>query len=135
MLRRAVLTFALLLWCGGLWFLSVPLRQDISHTYHHWLGELIGGNAHGTLPSLTLRVSMPILGNDRGLETGQSPLFYVFWSLMWLGPLLLGAAVWAIRSPGRLLEAWVYSASIYAMMVITAAIVVIAGLWLPFSLL
>jgi len=134
--RKLLLTFVLLLWCGCLWVVSVPVRQAFSHTYHHWLADIGGGSSRMQLPALTAYVAVPIIGDELHLRTGpRSPLFYIYWSLLWVGPVVVGVAVWIICEPQRLAEFWIYSVSIYGSIVLFSAGLIAVGLWIPFALL
>ena len=129
--RRLLLSAVLMFWCVVLWFLSVPVRHEVSHTYHHWLADITEGHKE-ELPSLTIHVSLPILGDELHVDTTRSPLFYLYWSLLWFATVAIGVAVWIPRDSQRLMEVWVYSLSVYTVFVFCSALIILVGLWWPF---
>ena len=102
-------------------------RTELAYTYHHRLGDLLPN-----LPALTVNVALPILGPG-GLEGSPTALFYVFWTLVFLPPAILAWRTWTAASELATLQRFVYWGSSYALVVGLAYLLVLFGLWLPFS--
>jgi len=128
-LPRALATAALLIWLATLAFVSGPARWEFAHTYEHWIDGL-----ENSLPMLTKEVSLPVLG----LGPSSLPSLLVrtvFWGLAWLGPLALLAWVWRSGSRQQLSECFLMGGTLYGASMLLATLLVLVGLWLPFSLL
>jgi hypothetical protein len=102
-------------------------RWELAYTFHHALGDRA---RH--LPSLTTDFSLAILGPG-GLDGRPAPLFYVFWTLVFLPPAILGWRTWKDSSELVTLQRFVYWGGSYALAVAFAYALVLFGLWLPFS--
>lgn len=121
-----VVTIAL--WLVLLFFVSIFLRDEFSHTYLHWIKGL-------ELPFLTRGLSAPVLGIPQVSGATARHTAWLFWGVLWLAPVILAVAV--IRAPDEqaAFRIWVSWGPLYAIAVLLAFFLVIVGLWLPFSLL
>ena len=102
-------------------------RTELAYSYHHRFGDLLPN-----LPALTVNVALPILGPG-GLDGSPMPLFYVFWTVVFLPPAILAWRTWTQTSDLITLQRFVYWGSSYALVVGLAYLLVLFGLWLPFS--
>lgn len=124
--RRILLTTFLTLWIAFLWIVPA-LGFDFGHTYQHWLGSLSGRGRPLPLPPLTAYVSLPILAGNW--------LFYAYFAVLLLVPIILAVRIWSIGDRTVLLEWFCYGVGIYLMFVVASVFVIAAGLWAPFALL
>jgi len=69
--RRLASTFAVVIWLIFLFFLSIPIREDIAHTYYHHLPST------EYLSVLTTQFALPILGSNEVLNPEHSIRFYI----------------------------------------------------------
>lgn len=128
--RRKVLgSVVVLIWLVTLAFVSGPARWEYAHTYEYRIEEL--GDA---LPLLTVVVGLPILG--LGSLTPESFVVRVlFWGVTWVGPAILLIGMWNAESRDVLSDWLLYGGTIYLSLMLLFAVIVVVGLWLPFSLL
>ena len=104
----------------------LPVRTELAYSYHHWLGDSIA------LPGLTRGFSLVVLGPG-GLEGSPTALYYAFWAAVFLPPAVLAWRTWTDPSELATLQRFVYWGSSYALAVGLAYLLVLFGLWLPFS--
>lgn len=116
-------------WLGVLGFVSGPVRWEIQHSYAHWIGD-----SRGDLPALTETVSLPVLGLGPHAPFTQLVRF-VFWTVLWLPPVLALELVRRADSRLKLLELLVLVGTGYIVTLLLAITLVALGLWLPFALL
>ena len=76
--------------------------------------------------------ALPVLGPG-GLEGTPTMLFYAFWTLILLPPFVLAWRTWTDASEAATLQRFVYWGSSYTVAVGLAYLLVLFGLWLPFS--
>ncbi len=123
--RRLVATAIIAIWIVLLFFLSVPIREEIAHTYHHFL------NSSEDLNILTKDYSLQILGSGDYLNSDNSFLFYFFWGFIWLIPFVMLIFTWRIKEPSFLLEFLFYSWLSYLFITSFLFLLAIYGLILP----
>jgi hypothetical protein len=124
--RRLVSTITIVLWLVFLFFLSIPIREQIAHTYHH----LLPSPEH--LHVITKDYSLAILGSGDYLNPDHGFLFYIFWGGIWLVPLAMLFFTWRIKEPSDLLEFLFYSWLSYLFVTSFLFLLAIFGLILPF---
>ncbi|NEX23763.1 hypothetical protein G3480_26455 [Thiorhodococcus mannitoliphagus] len=118
----------------GLWYvlqgvLFFVVRPELAYSYGHWLHPL-----RGDLPGLTAALTLPVLGPEiSSAAEGYSPVFWLVWGALLLPPVRL--LHWAWTAPNRfaLLETTLYWTAAYLLATGSLAVLVVLGLWLPFS--
>ena len=127
MLRRRLISTAIVtLWLVFLFLLSIPVREDISHSYH----QLIGSG--GDLPALTKEYSLRILGTGNYLSSNKHVFFYLFWGILWAVPLLVLIYSWIIKEQVHLTEFLLYSWLTYLLLFVFLLVMALYGLLMPF---
>ncbi len=127
MLRRRLISTAIItLWLVFLFLLSIPVREDISHSYHQFIGS------EGDLPALTKEYSLRILGTGNYLSSNKDHLFYLFWGILWAVPLLILIYSWIIKEQVRLAEFLLYSWLTYLLLFVFLMVMALYGLLVPF---
>ena len=130
MLKKRILsTIIIAVWFVFLFLLSGPIREDISHTYHH----ILGSNEH--LNTFTKSYSLQILGPGDYLSSDKGFVFYLFWGLIWIIPFAILFFTWQIKDPLHLLEFLFYSWLLYLVISVLLFLLAIFNLALPFLLL
>lgn len=124
--RRLASTFAVVIWLIFLFFLSIPIREDIAHTYYHHLPST------EYLSVLTTQFALPILGSNEVLNPEHSIRFYLFWGLIWVVPLTILVFSWRIKEPLILLEFLFYAWLSYLPAICVLFLLAAFGLVLPF---
>jgi hypothetical protein len=125
-LRKSLLTGIVIAWFVFLYLVAFVFREIFSHTYYHLIKDM--GN---TLPLLTKKIAIPILGAD-ALNAENEWLFYIFWGIIWIVPVIILSTLLRIPDRIKLMEFWVYSWSIYMVFFFLSTSLVICGLLLPF---
>ena len=130
MLRRKILsTIIIAVWVVILFFLFIPIREEISHTYHHLVG------ASGELPLLTRAYSLEILGPGDYLDSEYSFVFFLFWGFLWLVPFTMLFFTWRSKDSAALLEYLFYSWLLYLLITFLLIIFALFGMIMPFLLI
>ena len=124
--RRLVSTAIIAMWFVLLFFLSIPIREQVAHTYHHFL------SSPEHLNVITKDYSLQILGSGDYLEPDHDFLFYIFWGFIWLVPFAILFFTWRIKESSHLLEFLFYSWFAYFLIVSFLFLLAIFGLILPF---
>ena len=124
--RRLVSTAIVAIWLVLLFFLSIPIREQFSHTYHHFL------TSPEHLNVITKDYSLQILGSGDYLKSDHGFLFYIFWGIIWLVPFAILFFTWRIKEPSHLLEFLFYSWLSYFLAMSFLFLLAIFGLILPF---
>lgn len=120
---RAAILLAVVAWLAALLVLFVGLRPNVAHTLQHLLRDM-----SDSLPVLTTWFAFPALG------ISSRPLFVLVWAVLFGGPVIIG--VQAIRLPEqRLVRFHVAAVTLYVALVGFIAVLVLAGIFLPFALL
>jgi hypothetical protein len=101
--RRLISTAIVTLWLVFLFMLSIPVRENVAHSYHQFIGS------GGGLPALTKEYSLRILGTGDYLSANKDVFFYLFWGILWAVPLLILIYSWIIQEPVHLTEFLLYS--------------------------
>jgi len=124
-----ILSFSVIvIWLITLIFVAGPVRWEFAHSYGHWISG-IGDE----LPLPTALIGLPIL-NIGEVSPSSIAVRVVFWSAVWLGPIILLLGVWR-AIPENVANWMLYGGVLYATIVISLAIAICFSLWLPFSLL
>ena len=129
--RRLVSTIIITLWLIFLFFLSVPIREEISCTYHTIIASS-KFNSLGSLPTLTKEYTLRILGSGNLLVSNTDIFFYLFWGFIWVVPFIMLFFTWRIKEPIRLMEFLLYSWLGYLFLMAFLFILAIFGLIGPF---
>ncbi len=121
-------TFVIGLWYALLCMMFFIVRPELAYSYGHWLAGF-----SGHLPQLTSTLSLPVLGPAFSTsDQDYRVTFWLFWGFLFLPPSLLLRFVWhpgdTFSSPAVLL--W---AAAYTLLVSMLGVLVVFGLWLPFS--
>ena len=124
--RRLISTAIVTLWLVFLLLLSVPIREDVAHSYHQLIGSA------GELPSLTREYSLRILGMGNYLSANKDGFFYLFWGILWVVPLLILFFSWTIKEPVRLSEFLLYTWIAYLLLSVFLLVMALYGLLMPF---
>ena len=124
--RRLVSTAIIAIWLVLLFFLSIPIREQIAHTYHHIL------TSPEYLNVITKDYSLQILGSGDYLKPDHGFLFYIFWGFIWFVPFAILFFTWRIKEPSHLLEFFFYSWLSYFLAMSLLFLLAIYGLVLPF---
>ena len=124
--RRLVSTAIIAVWLVFLFFLSIPIREEIAHTYHHFL------SSPEHLNNITKDYALQVIGSGDYLNTDNSILFYLFWGFIWLVPFAFLLFTWRIKDPSHLLEFLFYSWLAYLFIISLLFLLAIFGLILPF---
>ena len=129
--RRSFSTIIIAIWLILLFFLSVPIREDISHTYHIIIASS-GIGSPENLPALTREYSLRILGSGNHLASNTNIFFYLFWGFIWVVPLIILFFTWRIKESLRLIEFLLYSWLSYLFLMALLFILAMYGLIMPF---
>lgn len=126
--RRLVATAIVAIWLVLVYLVFLPIREDLSHTYHHII------DATTELPALTKDYSLRILGTGDYLSEGNERdwLFYLFWGFVGAFPVFILLGSWMIKTPLHLLEFLLYSWAFYFTAVASLFTIALYGLILPF---
>jgi len=107
--------------------LFTGVRTELAYSFHHWLGDRARN-----LPSLTADFALPVLGPG-ALDGAPGVLFYVFWAFVFLPPAILAWRTWRDTDESATVRRFVYWGSCHGIATGIAYLLVLFGLWLPFS--
>ena len=124
--RRLISTAIVALWLVFLFLLSIPVREDISHSYRH----LIGSSQQ--LPTLTKSYSLRILSSGDRLSTNRDGFFYLFWGVVWAVPVVILLFTWRTKEAKQLNEFLLYSWLFYISLCAFLFMIALYGLLVPF---
>ena len=124
--RRLVSTAIIAVWLVLLFFVSIPIREEIAYTYQH----LLGSPEH--LSVITKDYALSILGAGVFQDQHHSFLFYICWGFIWIVPFIILIFTWRIAEPSLLLEFSFYSWLAYLLIFFFLLLLAAFGLVLPF---
>ncbi len=124
--RRVISSGIIALWLIFLFFVSVPIREEIAHHYYHQI------DISAELPLLTKCFSLRILGTGDYLSSNGDVFFYLFWCAVWAVPVMILCCVWRIKEPLLLTEFLLYSWISYLFFCIFSFSIALYGLFMPF---
>jgi len=126
LLRRWISTAIIAIWLVFLFFLYVPIREDVARL----AADLIDSSVE--LPLLTRDFTLRILGSGNDFSPHENSLFYLFWGVLWAIPLGMLFFVWRIKTQLKLMEFLLLSWLSYLFLCTLLFILALYGLILPF---
>ena len=124
--KRLISTAIVTVWLIFVFLLSIPIREDIAHFYHHLIGSAT------ELPTLTKAYSLRVLGTGNYLAYNKDFFFYLFWGFTWAVPLVMLFFSWRLKKPSQLTEFLFYSWISYLLLVASLLFIALYGLLMPF---